>query len=214
MSRQFSVIRRRPHLVDIVTPFVYGVDLYRLKTATNFDGAFAQFLDATNVGFLDDAVDRNTLEVHQTTGMVRITFDPRTYGLTDALPIWLELAHDIGGIETVISPPTLLLPDSAHHGLGAVVIAGNAPNGADVGDSLQIDLPRLMSDIRITNHGAPGDPLLYVATEPGGAETAVAPAADSGQVTLTLMGTESSLLVRGDSALVAFSAVCTASFPR
>jgi len=214
MSRQFSVIRRRPNLVDIVTPFVYGVDLYRLKKATNFDGAFAQFLDATNVGFCDEAVDRNTLEVHQTTGMVRITFDPRTYGITDTLPLWLELAHDIGGIETVLSPPTLLLPDAAHHGVGAMIIAGNAPNGASIANSLQLDLPRLMSDIRITNHGAAGDPYLYVATEPGGAETAIAPAEDSGQVTLTLMGTESSLLVRGDAAIVAFSAVCTASFPR
>jgi hypothetical protein len=214
MSRKFSVIRRRPNLVDIVTPFVYGVDLYRLKKALNFDGVFAQFLDAPNVGFCDPAVDRNTLEVHQTNGMVRVTFDPRTYGITDTLPLWLELAHDIGGVETVLSPPTLLLPEAAHHGIYPVTIAGAAPNGASVANSLQIDLPRLMSDIRISNHGLKAGPLLYVATEPGGAETAVPPAVDSGQATLTINGSADTLLVRGDGAVVDFSAVLTASFPR
>ena len=213
MSRIFSVIRRRPSLVDIVTPFVYGVDLYRLKWAVNFDTAVpTAFIDAPNIGYIDDAVDRNTLEVHQTRDMVRIVFDPNTFSIPDNVACWLQLARVVGGLETIVSPPTLLLPDAAHHGVGVVVIAGTAPSGLSVANSLQIDLPRLMSDIRFVNMDS--GRVLYVATEPGGVEIAIHPSTSVGATSLTLQGTESTLLVRGDGAAVDFSAALTLSFPR
>jgi hypothetical protein len=213
--RLFSVPRRRAHVVDILTPFVYGVDLYRIKWATNFDVAVpTTIIDSSNIGYLDPAVPQVAQAAYPTSGrQVRIIFDPASFSIPPDVPIWLQLARVVGGAETDVSPMTLLLPENAHHGVGAVVIAGNAPSGTDVGDSLQIDLP-LMSDIRFDNHGATGDPFLYVATVPGGPEVAVPPTVDSGQVPLTLMGTESTLLVRGDSAIVAFSAVLTLAFPK
>ncbi len=215
MSRIFSCIRRRPALVDIIAPLSNGIDTYRLKWAANFDSAvWTTIIDAPVLGFVDPAIDIRTLEVHQTSRMARIVFDPATYSIPDGSAFWLKLVHVAGGAEGTSSPPTLLLPDDAHHGLGGVILKGTAPLAADVSGSLQIDLPRVMSDIRFTNLEASGGTVLYVATEANGAEQGVPPAADAGQITLTLNGTESSLLVRGAGGTVAFSAACTAAFPR
>lgn len=214
MSRIFSVIRRRTNLVDLVTPFVYGTDLYRLKWGANFDtGSFTNFIDAPNGGFIDPSIDRGTSGVQAFKG-VRIVFNPATYSIPDGKPFWLRLARVTGGVETLVTPPTLILTEAAHHGVGVVVIAGDAPDESSVADSLEIDLPRLFSDIRITNHEATGSTNLYVATEVDGSETMVAPAVDAGQVVLTLQGTEHTLLVRGSGATATFSATMTSSFPR
>jgi hypothetical protein len=213
MNRTLSVTRRRPNVVDMVVPFVYGVDLYRLKGATNFDGVFAQFLDSTNVGFLDPAINQATLEVQQTQGRVRIVFDPATYSITDTSSFWVELYHVApGGAETQVSAPSLILPESAHHGIHQITLHGAAPNGADSSHSLQLDLPRLMSDFRIRCESAVGGNALFVATEENGAEQQLMP--DTFPQYMSLLATQGSLWVRGGGGIVNFSAICTTSFPK
>ena len=173
MNRIFSVARRRPGIVDLFTPRVAGVEGYRLKAAANFDGVFATILTAPKFGFLDDVgVDRRVIESQPTGGQVRIVFNPTTYALTDANPIWLTLYHvDAAMVETQVSAPTLVLPDQTQfltRGYGHVILRGDAPNAATVAGSLQLDLPRLLCDWRILNEEAGTD--AYVAFEPGGPE--------------------------------------------
>lgn len=213
MIRTLSVIRRRPNLIDCVVPFVYGVDKYRLKWNANFDGVFVQFLDSTPNGFLDPAVNQATLEVQQTQGRVRITFDPASYGIPDTQHIWLELWHVApGGAETQISAPSLVLPESAHHGIHQVIIHGAAPNAASSAGSLQLDLPRLMQDFRIHSEAPVGGNNLYVATEQNGPEQELRP--DTFPQYQSLAASQGSLWVRGGGGAVNFSAIFTMSFPR
>ena len=63
MDRLFSIKRRRPHIVDLITPvatpFVPGqIDEYRFKYAPNFDQAFVTIITAPNIGSIDDNVGR------------------------------------------------------------------------------------------------------------------------------------------------------------
>jgi hypothetical protein len=213
MNRTLSVIRRRTNLVDVVVPIVAGVDKYRLKWNANFDGVFAQFIDSSNVGFLDAAINQAVIEVQQTTGRVRIVFNPATYGIPDAQHFWMELWHVApGGAETQMSAPSLVLPEGAHHGIHQVTIHGFAPNGADVTHSLQIDLPRLMSDFRIHNEAVIGGNNLFVASEENGAEQQLQP--DTFPQYTSFSSTQGSLWVRGGGGDVPFSAIFTMSFPR
>jgi hypothetical protein len=216
MSRIFSVPRRRPGIVDLYANFVYGVDLYRVWAAANFDTTppWTKLIECTNIGFFDSNVSRDKIESQPTAGKsVRIVFNPQTFSLTDEIPIWLQVSQLVGMVET-FSPPTLLLPESMHHGVGIVTLSGSAPSGTTVTDSLQLDLPRLMSDFRFSNEDGTAGKLLYVATVPGGPEFAVNPSADVGATQLSLRATEGTLLVRGDGAAVNFTATCSMSFPK
>lgn len=201
MNRLFSIRRRRPNIVDIDTPLQAGVDGYRLKWATNFDGVFASALTSTRNGFIDDNVNRAVIESQPVTGKVRIVFDPDTYSITDTSAFWLQFVPVTGGVEGTPGAATLVLPSTANHGVGVVVIAGTAPNAAP----LQLDLPGLMQDIRFTNTDA-ANPLL-VATEDGGPQMSFL--FEQGVEGLTMLGTQGSIYVQGGTGDVDFSASFT-----
>jgi hypothetical protein len=89
--RTFSCFRRRPHVVDLLTPFVYGVSTYSIYWAANFDGVFTSIISSTNVGFYDSNIPRGKTELQNSQGFVRITFDPTTYSIDDTRSFWLQL---------------------------------------------------------------------------------------------------------------------------
>ncbi len=212
MNRQFSVIRRRPQVIDILTPFVYGTTEYRIKWAENFDDVFATLMAPGAIGYVDPAINLLAQATTFNNNAVRIIFDPTdaAWSITDPnKAFWLQLARYDGAVETYVSPPTLLLPDTSNHGVGIVTIQGTAPIGATVADSLQLDLPHLMSDFQVRNEGAVA---LRLATEPGGSEFELAVSAIP-QYTI-FNATQGSLLVRGVSAPTLFSATFTLAFPR
>lgn len=211
MSRQFSLLHRRPNTLDIVTPFVYGTMEYRIAWASNFDASFTQIIAASAIGYLDPAVPQATLEIVNG-NQVRIVFDPTNaaFSITSPnAPFWLQLSRFDGTSVTYTSPPTLVLPFEANKGVGIVTIHGTAPLGAAVANSLQIDLPGQMSDIRVNNEGS--NPL-FIAPATGGYEVEFA----TGQTGsfLAFTGTHPSLLVRGGGGTTAFSASMTRAFPR
>lgn len=209
MSRQFSTIRRRPHHVDIITPFVYGTVEYRIKYASNFDGSFTTIIAAPSIGFLDPTIQQSVI-ASAPGNLVRIVFDPTNYTIpSDAKSIWLQFARYDGSSETYVSPPTLLLPDEANHGVGIVTIAGVAPNVASSDLALQIDLPALMFDMRV--HVSTGSALL-VSTEKGGAETQF-PSGEVGQF-LSFVATQGSIFVRGSGGTSTFSMTSTRAYPK
>lgn len=205
MNRLFSVRRRRPNIVDFYTPVVYGVDGYRIKWAANFDTAFTTIITSTNVGFLDPNVNRNVIETQPTTGKdVRIVFDPASYTITDTDQFWLQFVPVTGGVEGTAGAPTLILPSSANHGVGIVVIAGTAASSAPI----QLDLPMLMQDFRFRNEDTAND--LLIGTVEGGPVTTVPP----GETSLSLLGTQGSVYVQGDVGDVDFSASFTLAISR
>lgn len=223
MNRLFSMIRRRPNHVDIVTPFTYGVDGYRLKWASNFDsGSFTTFITSTNVGFVDPNINPNVIAAMPMGGSasnggrnVRIVFNPTTYSITDTSSFWLQFAQVTGGSETLVGAPTLVLPDAANRGIGIVTIHGNAPAVGSSSGALQIDLPGLMEDFHIHNEAPtatnPGN--LYVSTEAGGPETQLQQ--DTFSQFSQMRAAQGSVWVRTDATLpITFSLRCTRSFPR
>ena len=211
-ARQFSIRRRRPNIVDIDTPFIAGVDGYRIKWATNFDvSPFTTFLTAPNTGYLDSSINPRVIESQPVTGKVRMVFNPATFGIPDAAPFWLRFCTVTGGMEGTLGAPTLVLTDNSHHGVGIVAISGTAPFVAP----LQIDLPGLMQDFVIVNENL-ASKNLFVGTEDGGPVVTIIPgaAAPSEVQVLSLLGTQGSLYVQGDGATVDFSATFTRAFPR
>jgi len=212
--RTFSCFRRRPHVVDLLTPVVSGATHYTVKWAQNFDGAFTSIIDCSNVGFYDDNIPRNKTELQNTNGFVRMTFDPTTFSIDDTKSFWLQLWETVPPAASAqVSACTLLLPDTANKGQGIVTIQGNAPNGASSANSLQLDLPTLMQNIQITNNAGAGGTVLYVSTEQGGPEMAVGPGLGFYAYS-TIYASQGSIWVRGGGGTVSFSATSTLSFPR
>ncbi len=132
-------------------------------------------------------------------------------GINDNLSFWLQFAQVVSGVETLVSAPTLILPDSALKGQGNVTVAGIAPSGASSTASLQLDLPFVAQNFQITNQDAANT--LYVSTEAGGAEMAVGPKLGFPGYQ-TIWGAQPSIWVRGGGGTVVFSATFTLAFPR
>jgi len=140
-----------------------------------------------------------------------ISWSEQLADIVDTKPFWLQFFPMIGAGEGTPGAPTLVLPDSANNGLGIVVIEGTAPSGADSGDALQLDLPRLMDDFTV--HNREGATSLFVSMEFEGAEKEFKGGTLS-PVSLSYTGTQSQLFVRGGGATAEFSASFTSVFPR
>ena len=216
MNRVFSIIRRRPHIVDLVTPFVYGVAGYRIKSALTFDAAApVTVLTSPNTGFLDDSIDYRVIDSQPMQGRVRIVFNPATYGLDDNVVHWLWLFHvDAVGVETPVSAATLLLPDASlflSRGQGHIVVTGAAPNAVDVTHALQLDFPRLMTDWRV--HNTDGSKSAFIAFEEGGSEYELQAPSAIPQLS-TYQATSGSCWVRGSGGAVNLTIAATVANPR
>lgn len=213
--RDFTVVRRRANLIDLITPKQVGVKGYRLQASSNFDGTFTTILTADiGSGYLDPAVNPATLHSINNPNHIRIVFNPTTFAgtatIADDQHIWLRLVPvDFADVAGTPGPVGLILPDDEYKGSGRTVIAGTAPNGANVAASLQLDLPCRMRDIRIRNNAALAGTSLFVATAIGGSERIVAP-----QETWSMeAGPQGCLLVRGGGGTVSFSADFTHYLP-
>jgi hypothetical protein len=207
MNRLFSIRRRRPNIVDLDTPFIDGVDGYRIKWGANFDTAsFTDIITSTNVGYIDPAVNRNVIETQPITGKVRIVFNPATYSITDTTSFWLKFVPVTGGSEGTVGAPTLVLPDASHRGTNIVTIKGSAPSAS----VLQLDLPGVMEDFRIVNEDTTNN--LFVGTVAGDPMITIVPKV--GVQNIGFRGAQSSLYVQGNSSAVTFSATFTLAFPR
>ena len=208
MMREFSVIRRRPNLLDIITPILDGVDGYRIEGASNFDAAFATLATSTRDGYTDESL-RDLVHAALAGKNVRIILNPSDHGLTDTKAFWLRFVPLTGGVPGTVGNRTLILPEAS--GRGLVSITGTAPIGATVANAIALDFPRLMEDLRIVNNSAGNS--LFVSFSDSDAEYEIKPGAT--QVPLAnLRGSVSGIRVRGGGAAVAFQATCTLAFAR
>jgi len=216
MARNFSIIRRRPGIVDLLTPKLANTKGYRLQGAANFDGTFTTLMTADiSSGYLDPSI--NPMVLHSTNSArdyIRIVFNPDTFngvaGIADSKHFWLRFVPvDNAGVAGTPGNPGLVLVDGEHFGNSRVVIAGTAPTGAAVANSLQLDLPFTTQDLYLKNEEATGGHNLYLAVLPGGSEQQVSP-----QETITIFhGPVDTLLVRGSGGTAAFSASFTNYLP-
>jgi len=210
MIREFSAIRRRSGVVDVVTPKRPGVEGYALEWAPNFDIPFTPLVISGLAGYCDPSL-RYMPHTPIPAGNVRIIFNPSTYGIDDTKAFWLHFIPISGGAPGAASNPGLVLPDQA--GRGAIVIAGNAPNAGDITGSLQLDFPRLVEDIRVFNQAGAGGNSIFIATEGSNAEHEII--AGVGQNALTsIRGALACIRVRGDGSDVPFTATFTLAFAR
>lgn len=196
MNRLFSIRRRRPHIVDFWTPRVAGVDGYRLKWGANFSSVPATIITSTNVGFIDDNVNRNVIETQPLNGQVRIVFDPTTYTIPDAVSFWLQFFPVTAGVEGTPGAMTLVLP--ANMGNTSQIVIAGTPSGTQ-----QLDLP-MIKNITVQNAAS-----ITVATESGGAAFTV-PGSAADAHSLGFLGQVSTLYVTGG----AFSLTASLAFPR
>lgn len=215
-TQEFSVPYRAPGIVDTLIPRVAGRTGYRLKASPQFDGtpAFVQLFEmASNHGYLDPAVDRRKLHTMPGQQHIRAVFNPNTFAtgqpvaaaITDTMQFWMRFQPVDSGVAGADSDPVLILTPSQHNGQGRIVIAGDAPNAANVAGSLTLCLSRRMKNFTIRNHS--GSNALFVAFNSEGPETQVA----SNTSWTFFGGAESTLVVRGGGATVNFSADFTAA---
>lgn len=203
MAKSLSVYRRRVGLVDLFLVSRTGAKSYLFKAATNFDAAAVAFQSVPQDGFRSpNAFDSGPSEGFR--GRTRFTFAPADYGLDDTKPIWIKIQQvNVDG--TVSADEAFhLIPPYNPQGRKAVVLAGNAPNGASIAASLELQLPHQMQGLELQNNGSND---LYVAFEPGGPEFKVPPLT-TGFTNLSVnYPTVSQLFVRGNGGAVAFAAV-------
>jgi hypothetical protein len=215
LVRDFNVIRRRPHIVDLLARKKVGVRGYRLEAATNFDAAFTPIITADiSSGFLDPSIDSSVLHTVPNRDAIRIVFNPDSFsgvaGINDDHHFWLRFVPvDFAGVVGVAGNPALVITDYEHYGMTRVLIAGNAPDGNNVNQSQQLDLPFTTQDLYIKNEEPAGGADLYLAALPGGAEQQIAPQ----DVLSMFFGPLDFFIVRGAGKAVRFSASFTNYLP-
>lgn len=205
MAKSLSVYRRKPGLVDLFLVSRTGAKNYVFKFASNFDVGFTAFQTVPQSGFRSPtAFDSGPAEGFR--GRTRFTFNPADYSMDDAKPMWLRIQqNNVDGTVGADEAMHLILPPGSQ-GRKPVVLNGNAPAGAAIANSLELQLPHQMQGIELQNNGA-GD--MFVAFEPGGPEFRVS-ALSSGFTNLSMnYPTISQMFVRG-TALTAFAAVLSA----
>ena len=210
ISRDFSVIRRKANLLDVVIPYVTGADGYRLDWATNFDASYTNgIITATRAGWVDDNLRGLPHQLITNSNVCRVIFDPANYSITDTQPFWLRLTPVTAGTPGTPGVGGLILPDG--DGYRMITLSGTAPSGSSVANSLRLDFPRMVEDLRIEGRDAATS--LFVATEAGGGEWEYMPTTGANPA-ISIRGATPHIFVRGGGATCKFSLTGTFSFPR
>ena len=208
MTRDFSIIRRRPHVLDLITPKRAGVDGYRFEAASNFDQTYAAIL-TTTLGYIDSSLDTAANVIMPMTNRIRVIFDPSNYGLDDSKTFWMRFVPVTGGVPGVPGTGVLVLPDATGHGL--LIVSGTAPVGATIANSIELGLPGLVEDLRIVNNDTTNP--LFIASDGSDAEYRLDPIQNATPL-IALRGAVGSIRVRATGAPVSFSATFTLAFAR
>lgn len=213
VPRRFSILRRKPGLVDLITPirpFSEGVETYRLKTDTSPTGAFGTtVMTVPRTGKVDPSL-QGPQNVIQPGENVRMIFKPSDWSLSDTDAFWLKLVYvNAANVELVTptpSAPCLVLPPFS--GPGQFGFTATAPVLASFANSIQIDLPRSMENLKVMNNDSTNP--LFVAFDGGGPEIKI----PAGKEITGFLGTASSLFVRATGGSVEFTTTFTYAFPR
>ena len=201
MSRQISFYNRRPNLVDTLILKTPGAMQYNLKWATNFDASsWTTFITSPNTGY----IDRSLVNVGNSTingcNNVRVIFNPALYNIIDSSIFWLVVSPvDATGHEMFTTPPLMVIPFSIDGSYSPqYALSGNAPSASAISGSLEIQFPRQVRDLRIETANS-----MFVAFNSNGPEIKIHGGTQVQEI--DLLGTQSSLFVRGNGVVAAFS---------
>lgn len=203
MPRSISIVRRRVGYVDLQVPKRSGKTGFRFSAASNFDSSFTNFQVVSNDGFRSVSLRQDVRGNlgNQSRDHVRFLFDPSDYtasipAVRDDVPFFirLEARNPDGSFDA---------PEGAHMVLPQlfgpqppVLLHGDAPTGAGLTGSQEIQLPALCDDFEIRNQSTGSD--LHVAFDRGsvnGTEFLVGPGQSLDQVRTTVY----QIFVRGES---------------
>ncbi len=204
MAKTLSVYRRRANLVDLFLVARQGAKSYLFKSAPNFDVGAAPMQSVPKYGYRSSSAPEQASSDSQFRDRVRFTFNPSDYGLDDTKPFWLRIQQ--------VNMDGTVGPDEAYHlilpygpmGRKAVVLRGQAPSGASLADSREIQLQHQMQGVSVQNDGSVD---LYMAFDPGGPEMRIAPLSSGHVNVLSPYSTISQLFVRGDGATTTFGMI-------
>lgn len=206
MARTFSVNRRRVNVIDLFINNRPGVAAYQFKYAPNFDAPFSIFETVPYYGKKSISVISGALDSEQFKNKTRFTFAPSDYALNDLDPMYIRVATvSTSGVVGADEGIQMVMPFSSQT-MRPIVLKGNAPSGASLSDSLEINLPMQVTNMNIQNNGAAD---LYVAFEPTGAEFLVKPAVPTGLNVIMNYPSYSQIFVRGSGAITEFNAILT-----
>lgn len=209
MSRQFSLTRRRQNVVDLlidIDPLKSPpVAFWQYEVATSFNGPFSTLATMSAGGTRSKTVKDFSFN-DSFRGKVRFVWNPDDYsglGLEDTKPIYLRVRTKDLGSGTFSSPgPVHIILPYASSGHPPVHLAGDAPPGASMGDSLEIQLPKNCHQFIFENLGGVN---MFLAISESGPEYKLKPS-----TILELFDTTSSVIyVRGEGSSTEFRAVCT-----
>lgn len=177
MARSLSLLRRRPHLIDLGIRTRANVARYKFEYALNFDASFTQFATVPATGYRSSSVPEVPIAASSHRGYTRFLFDPADYvgvgmDVNDATPIWVRIIPvSLAGVDGAAEAMHLILPYSSTPDR-AVVLAGTAAGGANISESIELQLPGQCYDLYAQTDGATA---LKVAFENPGAELDVLP---------------------------------------
>lgn len=206
MPRQMSIVRRRPGNVDLTTPDIGGsppIVEYRFRVSTNFDAAPTNIQDVPRRGLRSASAVDNGYNDSRFKGKVRFLFNPVDYaasGILDTSPFFIAMAtRPLNGVFGSFSAQHMIVPyDPSSDPL--IVLNGDAPNGATIANSLEIQLPRIVDELIIKNIDAAN---LHIAFNSGGPEYQINPS-----TVLELADISASqIFVRGEGAAVTFNVI-------
>lgn len=208
MARSLSLLKRRTNLVDLSVREVAGASAYVFTAAANFDGVHGALATVPVWGTRSRSVPEQAGTSSPSRGSTRFLFDPADYTGTNAAvvddkPFWVKLAVTVAGVTTAVDGTHLVLPYASAPNR-PVILQGQAPAGASVADSLELQLPRQCNDLFLQVDGAVD---LFLAFERGGPEFKVSSLQNNFTPLSKLAPSFSQLFVRGNAAVTTFSAM-------
>ena len=170
MARSLSLVRRRTNLIDLTLQARPGIGSYQFFSTTNFDFASVLFETVPAYGKASSTVANNSYGDGNYKNQTRFLFNPADYALNDASPIWIQIAPvTVAGVVGATEALHLILPYNSQPNR-SVVVAGTAPNAADVAGSLELQLPMQCNNMRVQVDGIPN---LHLAFDRSGPEQIV-----------------------------------------
>lgn len=151
--------RRRENLIDLAfdpSPLhVSGVDGYRIKHATNWDGSFSKLVDIPVWGGRSSSVPNTYNPGNIQNRYVRYLFDPADFSLEDDTVHYLKITSLDGASEKQTGRTLIVLtPGQVGTERPVLVLRGEAPVAGDYDSGEHLYLPSTAVSYEIDNMGA------------------------------------------------------------
>jgi len=203
MPRSLSLARRRTNLVDLSLQARAGVASYNFYSSTNFDIATVLFANVPSYGKISATAVNTSYGDGNYRNITRFLFNPTDYTIDDSKPFWVQIEQiAVDGTVGPLEALHLILPYSSQPNR-AVILAGGAPAGATIANSLELQLPLQCNDIRVQVDGITD---LMLGFEPGGTEQRVPSLQNEFTTYEKILDSISQIFVRGNGGATTFSA--------